>query len=430
MRMYDILRKKRDGIELTEEEIRFFIKGYVNGDIPDYQAAAFCMAVFLKGMTEAETFALTIAIRDSGERIDFSEVNGIRADKHSTGGVGDKTSLIVVPVVAAAGVKVAKMSGRGLGHTGGTIDKLESIPGFRTDLSAEEFTRCVNKVGFAIIGQNKNIAPADKKLYALRDVTATVESIPLIASSIMGKKLAADDDCIVLDVKVGSGAFAKDKRTAIKLAETMVDIGKKAGKKTVAVASDMSVPLGNAIGNATEINEAVEFLKGNVKPDLYVVCRELASRILNLAGKGTVNECYKIFDEMLYSGRALKKLTETVAAQGGDPSFVDGLKTAPLREEIRAKRSGYIESVDAESYGTASLLLGAGRNKLEDKIDYGAGIVLDKKTGDYVDEGDRIATLFTSDKEKLSSARDVFERATHISDKQPTERELIIEIIE
>lgn len=430
MRMYDILKKKRDGAQLSQEEIRFFIDGYVNGDIPDYQASAFCMAVYLNGMTDAETYALTMAIRDSGEKIDFSAVDGIRADKHSTGGVGDKTSLIVVPIVAAAGVKVAKMSGRGLGHTGGTIDKLESICGFKTDLSAEEFTRCVNKVGFAIIGQNKNIAPADKKLYALRDVTATVESIPLIASSIMGKKLAADDDCIVLDVKVGSGAFAKDKKTAIALAEKMVNIGKKAGKKTVAVVSDMNVPLGSAIGNALEINEAVEFLKGNIRTDLYIVCRELASRILNLAGKGTLNDCYKIFDEKLHNGSALCKLVEAVVNQGGDPNFINGLKTAPITAEIRAKKSGFIYSIDAENYGTASLLLGAGRNKIDDKIDYGAGIILDKKTGDYVNEGDRIATMFTSEKGKLSAACEVFENATHISNEQPTKRELIMDIIE
>lgn len=291
--MYDIIRKKRDGGELTTQEIKFFIDGYVNGEIPDYQASALLMAIFFKGMNFRETADLTFAVRDSGQRLDFSAINGIRVDKHSTGGVGDKTSLVVAPLVASLGVKVAKMSGRGLGHTGGTIDKLESIPGFKTDLSEEEFLKNVNEIGVCIVGQNRDLAPADKKLYALRDVTATVDSLPLVVSSIMGKKLAADDDCIVLDVKTGSGAFAKSLEDSRTLAKVMVDIGKQAGKKMLALITDMDRPLGNAIGNTLEVKEAIDTLNGHGPEDFTEICIILATNMLYLAGKGSMEECEK-----------------------------------------------------------------------------------------------------------------------------------------
>ena len=299
MRMYDIIRKKRDGGELTKQEINFFIDGYVKGEIPDYQASALLMAIFFRGMSFDETVALTFAVRDSGQRLDFSAINGIRVDKHSTGGVGDKTSLVVAPLVASLGVKVAKMSGRGLGHTGGTIDKLESIPGFKTDISEEEFLKNVNEIGVCIVGQNKDLAPADKKLYALRDVTATVDSMPLVVSSIMGKKLAADDDCIVLDVKTGSGAFTKTIEASRDLAKTMVEIGKQAGKKMLALITDMDRPLGDAIGNTLEVKEAIDTLNGHGPEDFTEICVILATNMLYLAGKGSLEEC-----ENLEIGRA------------------------------------------------------------------------------------------------------------------------------
>lgn len=308
MRMYDIIRKKRDGGELTTQEIKFFIDGYVKGEIPDYQASALLMAIFFKGMNFRETADLTFAVRDSGQRLDFSAINGIRVDKHSTGGVGDKTSLVVAPLVASLGVKVAKMSGRGLGHTGGTIDKLESIPGFKTDLSEEEFLKNVNEIGVCIVGQNRDLAPADKKLYALRDVTATVDSLPLVVSSIMGKKLAADDDCIVLDVKTGSGAFAKSLEDSRTLAKVMVDIGKQAGKKMLALITDMDRPLGNAIGNTLEVKEAIDTLNGHGPEDFTEICIILATNMLYLAGKGSMEECEKAVKGAIADKSALKNV--------------------------------------------------------------------------------------------------------------------------
>ena len=433
MRGYDIIKKKRDGEVLSEGEIRAFIEGYVRGEITDYQAAAFCMAVYFQGMNAAETTALTLAVRDSGDRLDFSRIHGIRVDKHSTGGVGDKTSLVVAPIVASLGVKVAKMSGRGLGHTGGTVDKLEAIPGFRTQLSTDEFERTVNEVGIAIVGQSAELAPADKKLYALRDVTATVDSIPLIASSIMGKKLAADDDCIVLDVKTGSGAFMKTLDKSRELAQLMVEIGKRAGKKMLALITDMDRPLGYAIGNTLEVVEAIETLRGNGPDDLTELCVTLATNMLYLAEKGSMDECEAMVRESIASGAALKTLAAMVKAQGGDAELIEHperFERAACEHIVKAPRDGYIARVDTEGYGTAALVLGAGRNTMEDKIDFAAGIRLIAKTGDYVRAGDPIATLYASDENLFAAAEQRLLAATTISDEQPAEAPLILERIE
>ena len=432
MRMYDIIRKKRDGEELTKEEIDFFIKGYVDESIPDYQAAALCMAIYFKGMTLKETAFLTFAVRDSGVKLDLKEVNGIRVDKHSTGGVGDKTSLVVSPIVASLGVKVAKMSGRGLGHTGGTIDKLESIPGFKTDISEKDFIDIVNKTGIAIVGQNKELTPADKKLYALRDVTATVDSVPLIVSSIMGKKLAADDDCIVLDVKTGSGALCKTLEESKNLAQIMVDIGKKAGKEMLALITDMDRPLGNAIGNSLEVIEAVNTLKGNGPKDLEDICVILATNMLELAKIGSYEECKAKVKQSIKDGSAFNKFVEMVKAQGGDENVIldtSNFKQAPFKKEIKSKKSGYINHVNTEEYGMASLLLGAGRNKKEDEIDPSAGLILNKKTGDFVNEGDVIATMYTSSEDKFNLAEEKIINATIISSEKPIQRPLILSIV-
>lgn len=430
MRMYDIIRKKRDGGELSTKEIKFFIEGYVNGSIPDYQASALLMAIFFNGMSNRETADLTFAVRDSGQRLDFSSINGIRVDKHSTGGVGDKTSLVVAPLVASLGVKVAKMSGRGLGHTGGTIDKLEAIPGFQTDLSEEEFLKNVNEIGVCIVGQNRDLAPADKKLYALRDVTATVDSLPLIVSSIMGKKLAADDDCIVLDVKAGSGAFAKTIEDSKRLASVMVDIGKRAGKKMLALITDMDRPLGNAIGNTLEVKEAIDTLNGHGPEDFTEICMVLASNMLYLAGKGSIKECESMVKRAIEDGSALETFKKMVIAQGGDVECIenpDKFEKAPYSLDVKAEKSGYIVRVDTEGYGIASLLLGAGRNTKEESIDFSAGIMLKKKTGDYVAEGDTIATLYTSVKEKFEASKAKFLASTIIADEKPEARPLVLD---
>lgn len=433
MRMFDIIKKKRDGKHLSTAEINFFISEYVNGNIPDYQAAALLMAVYYRGMNMRETTDLTFAIRDSGVKLDFSAINGVRVDKHSTGGVGDKTSLIVAPIVASLGVKVAKMSGRGLGHTGGTIDKLEAIPGFKTDLSEADFIKIVNDIGICIVGQSQEIAPADKKLYALRDVTATVDSFPLIISSIMGKKLAADDDCIVLDVKTGSGAFVKTLEQSRILAKAMVDIGKSAGKKMLALITDMDRPLGNAIGNSLEVMEAIDTLKGKGPEDLEEICILLASNMLYLAGKGTLPECEYMVSKSISDGTALNTLKKMITAQGGNVNCVDDYSVfdkANVSRYVYAPKSGYINKVDTEGYGTASLLLGAGRNTKEDVIDYGAGIVLHKKTGDYVESGDILAELFTSKEELLKIAEEKFLASTEITDEKPDERPLVLDVIQ
>ncbi len=428
MRMVDIIQKKRNGGILSKQEIDFFIDGYVRGEIPDYQASALCMAIWFCGMNAEETLALTLAIRDSGETLCLEGIDGLRVDKHSTGGVGDKTSLVVAPIVASLGVKIAKMSGRGLGHTGGTVDKLESIRGFRTDLSPVAFADAVNRAGLAIVGQSADLAPADKLLYALRDVTATVDSIPLIASSIMGKKLAANDDGIVLDVKTGSGAFMKDVEESRRLAESMVEIGRLAGKNMCALITDMDRPLGNAIGNSLEVIEAIETLQGHGPADLTELCVALASHMLVLAQKGDYATCEKHAREALASGAALEAFAEMVKAQGGDPAWVNDpsrFPTAPYQRTVCAVRDGYITRVDAEGYGVASLLLGAGRNKKEDLIDLCAGILLRAKTGDRVTEGDPIAILYTSNEDLLDAAEERLRSATEIGDEPPMPRPLI-----
>ena len=433
MRMYDIIQKKRNGQTLSEQEINWCIEGYVKGDIPDYQMAALCMAIYFQGMNIEETAALTFAVRDSGERLDFSEIKGLRVDKHSTGGVGDKTSLVVTPIVASLGVKVAKMSGRGLGHTGGTIDKLEAIPGFCTDLPMQTFKDIVNDIGIAIVGQNAELAPADKLLYALRDVTATVDSLPLIVSSIMGKKLAADDDCIVLDVKTGSGSFMKTTEKSKQLAEQMVEIGRRAGKRIRALITDMDRPLGYAIGNSLEVIEAVETLQGKGPEDLTELCVTLASHILNLAEKGDLPTCEKLVREAIADGTAFNKLVEMVWAQGGDGTYIlntDKFEKAKFVKEVKATQSGYIVGVDTENYGVASLLLGAGRNTKEDVIDMTAGIRLCKKTGDFVQEGDVIALLYSGKDSGLASAEERLLSATKIEAQPPKSQPLVLEIVE
>ena len=433
MRPYDIIKKKRDGLALTDTEIREFIAGYVGGDIPDYQAAAFCMAVYFRGMTPAETAALTLAIRDSGDTLHFEGIRGLRVDKHSTGGVGDKTSLAVAPVVAALGVKVAKMSGRGLGHTGGTVDKLEAITGFRTDLTTAEFEAIVNEVGIAIVGQSAELAPADKLLYALRDVTATVDSLPLIASSIMGKKLAADDDCILLDVKTGSGAFMKSESDSRALAEAMVDIGKRAGKRTRAIITDMDKPLGRAIGNSLEVIEAIETLKGNGPADFTELCVALATHMLVISDRGTPEICEAEVRRVMTDGTALDTFAAMVKAQGGDPAWIyrpELFPRAPYSRAVLAPADGFITAVDCEGYGTAALLLGAGRNRKEDIIDPTAGILLHAKTGDAVAKGHPLATLYASREELLDEAEAKLLASTTIGPERPADRPLILGVVE
>lgn len=432
MRIYDVIEKKKRGEALSGEEIRFFVDGYVKGEIPDYQIAALCMAICIKGMNSRETTDLTFAVRDSGERVVFPKSGGLRVDKHSTGGVGDKTSLVVMPIVAAAGVQVAKMSGRGLGHTGGTIDKLESIAGFNCSLGAEEFKRAVEENGIAIIGQTADVAPADKKLYALRDVTATVDSIPLIASSIMGKKLALDDDCIVLDVKTGSGAFMKKQEDARALARLMVEIGKNDGRKMLALVTDMDQPLGKAVGNSLEVIEAIETLKGKGPSDFFELCVELAAEMLVLAQKGDKKYCRDLVLKLLSSGAALNKLRAMVKGQGGNVEWIDDVEKFPKAKyslEVLSETSGYVEKVNAEEYGKACLEAGAGRKTKTDKIDYTAGVIINKKRGDFIEKGEVIATLYSSTVEDLSLCADIIKRATVISETQPKPLPLILDKI-
>lgn len=433
MRMYDIIKNKRDGGKLSKEEIDFFVKGYTAGEIPDYQASALCMAIYFRGMDDEETTNLTLAIAASGDKVDLSGINGVKVDKHSTGGVGDKTSLIIAPIVASYGVKVAKMSGRGLGHTGGTIDKLEAIDGYQTSIDKKEFFRIVNEVGVSIIGQSGNLAPADKKLYALRDVTATVDSLPLIVSSIMGKKLAAGADCILLDVKTGSGGFMKTLEDSTKLAKSMVEIGHLAGKKVIALITDMDVPLGKAIGNSLEVIEAVETLKGEGPEDLTEICIDIAANMLYMAGKGTVKECEALAKKAIADGSALQTLVKMVHAQGGNEKLLldtSLFKKAAYDYEVKAPKTGYIEHVDTESYGMASLALGAGRAKKEDPIDYSAGITLEKKTGDFVKEGDVIAVLHTNKPESVKEAEERILKATEISSEPVKKKPIILGRIE
>lgn len=432
MRMYDIIHKKRNGGELSGDEIRFFVEGYTNGSIPDYQAAAFCMAVYFQGMTEKETSELTLAMAESGDQIDLSGIDGFTVDKHSTGGVGDKTSLIVAPIVASCGGKVAKMSGRGLGHTGGTVDKLEAIPNFRTELTPDEFIKQVNNIGLCIVGQTGELVPADKKLYALRDVTATVESIPLIASSIMSKKLAAGSKGIVLDVKTGSGAFMKTFEESENLAKEMVSIGKSAGRSVIAVITNMDIPLGNSVGNSLEVIEAIKTLKGEGESDLTDVCLTLAAQMLCMVTGEDEKACYAMAKGAIGDGSALNKLCEMISAQGGNAGVVDDFslfKQPKHTVEISSEREGYIEHTDAEKIGLASVILGAGREKKGDPIDSSAGIVLKKKTGDRVEKGDTLAIFYTDDESKIEEAKREFFEAFTFGNKKPTAQKLIYRII-
>lgn len=422
MNVYEIIDKKKRGLELNQTEIEYLINGYVNNEIPDYQISAWLMAVYFQGMTDRELLALTNCMTKSGEIVDLSSIMGVKVDKHSTGGVGDKVTLVVAPIVAACGGKAAKMSGRGLGFTGGTIDKLEAIPGLKTALAEEEFFNMVNEIGLAVMGQSADIAPADKKLYALRDVTATVDSIPLIASSIMSKKLAAGSDKIVLDVTVGSGAFMKDKENAVQLAEKMVAIGNGAGKKTVAILTNMDVPLGKMVGNNLEVVEAIETLKGRGPEDLLAVVVEIASTMLYLAQIGTKEECMKKVKRVIADGSALEKLKLMVERQGGDGSYIenpDQFEKAIYQHEIIANNSGYIGKMNTEECGKAAVLLGAGREVKDDPIDMTAGIQFNKKTGDVVKQGDIVAIAYSSSKEKLQQGVQKISDIYDIVDKRP-----------
>ncbi len=431
MLMTEIIEKKRDGYKLSQEEIEFFIKGYTNGSIPDYQASALCMAIYLKGMTDEEATSLAIAMRDSGDIMDLSSISGLKVDKHSTGGVGDKTSLVLAPLVASFGLKFAKMSGRGLGHTGGTLDKLESIKGFNIAVKPEDFIEQVKIVGMAIVGQTGNLTPADKKLYALRDVTATVSSIPLIASSIMSKKLAAGSDIIVLDVKVGSGAFMKTLDDARHLAKLMVQIGQNCGKKMTAVLTNMEEPLGHAVGNALEVIEAINTLKGNGPKDLLDLCLEIGSYQLTDANIfKTREEAKEAMLENIKNGKALAKFKEFVSAQGGDASFVDDISNfAQAKEiiEIKAENDGFVHHIDALAIGHAAMLLGAGRETMEDIIDPAVGIVLNKKVGDSVNKGETLAYIYTNGKNTKEASKKALE-AFEIDSKH-VDAKLILDVV-
>lgn len=434
MLMVDIIRKKRDGGKLTKEEIDFFINGYVKGEIPDYQVSALMMAIFYKGMDDEETGQLTQAMLHSGDVLDLSAINGFKVDKHSTGGVGDKTSLVLTPMVASLGVPVAKMSGRGLGHTGGTIDKLESFKGFSTSITNEQFISNVNKIGISIMGQTKDLAPADKLLYALRDVTATVDNMSLIASSIMSKKLAAGADGIVLDVKSGSGAFMKTDEDAFELAKKMVAIGKHANVKTMAVVSDMDQPLGRAVGNAIEVKEAIETLKGNGPEDLRELCLTLGSYMVSFAGKASsADEARSMLEKSIESGKALDKLAEFIKAQGGNPDDVynpDNLPMASKQVEIKVEKNCYVSSIMSEEVGIASLLLGGGRRSKEDVIDLSVGIYLNKKVGEKVSAGETVATIYGNDNAKIKEGLARLRGAYDFSEAEPRKNKLIKGIVD
>jgi len=433
MRMVDLIIKKREGLELTTEEINFIINGYTKGEIPDYQISAFSMSVFFKGMNERETADLTMAIVNSGDQIDLSPIEGIKVDKHSTGGVGDTTTLVLGPLVAIAGVPVAKMSGRGLGHTGGTIDKLESIEGFHVELSNQEFIDQVNNIKLAVIGQTSNLTPADKKLYSLRDVTGTVDSIPLIASSIMSKKIAAGADAIVLDVKTGKGAFMKTTDDSFDLAKAMVDIGTLTNRNTVAIVSDMDQPLGFAVGNALEVKEAIDTLKGEGPKDLEDLCLTLGSHMLVLGKKAnTVEEAYQILKEIIDSGRALETLKSFVQAQGGNPEVIDNPELLPAAEKrvaIVANEAGYVHRINAEEIGISAMLLGAGRATKESTIDLAVGIMLRKKVGDSVVKGEELATLYVNDEKNLELVKQRVLAAYTVASEEPAKTPLIYGIV-
>lgn len=434
MRMYDLIMKKRNGDVLTDEEIDFMISEYTAGKIPDYQMSAMMMAIYFQKMNAKETAALTMAMANSGDMLNLSEIEGIKVDKHSTGGVGDKTSIALTPMVAACGIKIAKMSGRGLGHTGGTIDKLESFPGFSTEITSKHFIDQVNRIGISIMGQTLDIAPADKKLYALRDVTATVDNMSLIAASIMSKKLASGADAIVLDVKTGSGAFMKKEEDAFALAKEMVALGKHAGKKTTAVVTDMDEPLGFAIGNALEVKEAIETLQGRGPKDFTQLCMTLGARML-LAGGAAKDEkqAFDILQNVIENGSALRKLAEFVEAQGGNAAAVYDtgmLPKASVTEEIFSEKEGYIEKIDCAEIGICSLLLGGGRETKESEIDLSVGLILHKKTGDHVNMGESLATIHANDKEKLAAAKIRFLQAYHFCETPHRKPELIKGIID
>lgn len=434
MNMVDIITKKRDGEELTPEEIRFFIENYVKDRIPDYQASALLMAIYFRGLSRAETFALTEAMEFSGDVEDLSDLPGVKVDKHSTGGVGDKTTLVVAPVAAAAGVTVAKMSGRGLGFTGGTADKLEAIPGFRTRLEPAEFHRQLEELGLAVITQTGSITPADKKIYALRDVTGTVESPGLIASSIMSKKLAAGSDGIVLDVKCGSGALLKDLAEAENMADLMIDIGRKAGRKMVAVISDMSQPLGRAVGNALEVEEAVQVLKGGGPEDLRQLCLELAGEMIRIGGRAeSFEEGKETARQVLSDGRALEKFRQMVRRQGGDDRIVEEperMGSSRYSRDVLAGRTGFIAETDTREIGRASQHLGAGRLRKEDEIDFTAGIRMHVRIGNFVKEEDVLATLYGADSRRLEEAEIIMEAAIRISAEPTAPPKLIQKIIQ
>ena len=420
MRMYDVITKKKHGEELTDSEIREFITEYTEGRIPDYQVSALMMAIYFKGMCDRETSTLTMAMSTSGDTVDLSEFGTLTVDKHSTGGVGDKTTLVVAPIAASLGCRLAKMSGRGLGHTGGTVDKLESFPGFDTSLSPEKFFAQVREHGIAVIGQSGNLAPADKKLYALRDVTATVDSIPLITSSIMSKKLAAGSNSIVLDVKCGSGAFMREPEDAETLATKMVEIGKRCGRNMAALITNMDIPLGFAIGNSLEVQEAYSILSGAGPADLREVCVELATNMVSLALGYTAEEAREKVLDAIESGKAKAKFTEWIVAQGGDPTLAadpSSLPVSSIKHEVRAISGGYISKMNAEEIGVSSVILGAGRETKDSVIDHSAGIVLVKKLGDKVEIGDTLAVLHTNNKDAIPAAEAKFLGAISMSDE-------------
>ncbi|MBO8159165.1 MAG: pyrimidine-nucleoside phosphorylase [Thermosyntropha sp.] len=434
MNYQDIIKAKRDGKELSTEEIRLLVKGISDGSMADYQISAFAMAVYFKGMSERETSDLALAMAESGEKVDLSGVKGKTVDKHSTGGVGDKTTMVVIPLVAAAGVPVAKMSGRGLGHTGGTIDKFESIPGFKVEMSHHRFIEQVNRIKAAVVSQTGNLVPADKKLYAIRDVTATVESIPLIASSVMSKKLAAGASGIVLDVKVGKGAFMKNKEEAVQLAKLMVKIGRGAGREVRALITDMEQPLGNMVGNSLEVREAIDTLKGSGPKDLEEISLALASHMLVLGGKAEdFDKGLLKAKELLASGKGLKKFIEIVEAQGGKIDLAKenyGLKMADFCIEVKADKGGYISGIDAYEIGHAAMCLGAGRRKIDDIIDYAVGIELKRKVGNWVEKGDSLAVIHANSEEKAEEVKEKILKAYNITNNPPLKSPLIMAVIE
>lgn len=433
MRMYDIILKKRADLPLSDKEIRFVIDGYVKGEIPDYQVSALLMTIVFNGMNARELGTLTLAMAQSGNMVDLSNIDGITVDKHSTGGVGDKTTLIIAPLVAACGGKVAKMSGRGLGHTGGTIDKMESIPNLKVSLEQDAFINQVNKIGLAVIGQSEGLAPADKKLYALRDVTGTVDSIPLIASSVMSKKLASGAQAILLDVKVGSGAFMKNIEDASELAKAMVDIGKENGRSVKAILTDMDRPLGHAIGNALEIREVIDTLKGHGPEDLTHECIIMAAHMLVLSHMCDYETALNRVQQALDSGVALERLRLMVDAQGGDSRVIDDesiLTIGQFTYDVIAPQDGYITHMNTEQCGIASVMLGAGRTVKDGPIDYSAGIVMHKKTGDVVRMGERIATLYASDESLFTNAAQTYLAAITIGNTAPKVVDTILDVVE